>query len=118
MRKILLFFLKIYQKVFTLLSFGSCRYYPSCSEYAKWQLEENSLYKAVFLSVLRVLRCNQLFKGGIDYPVVIKKFEKSFLKNGHMFKNQDFSVKYWLVPKKENKFYLIKSFIKEKNRVR
>ncbi|NPA82201.1 MAG: membrane protein insertion efficiency factor YidD [Epsilonproteobacteria bacterium] len=115
MRQILLFFLKIYQKVFTLLSFGSCRYYPTCSEYTKWQIEQNpSLIKALFFSVLRILRCNQFFKGGIDYPVVIKKFEKSLLKRDYMSKNKDISIKYWLVPKSRDKFYLIKSFKKEK----
>ncbi len=117
MRKVFLFFLEIYQKVFTLFSFGSCRYYPTCSEYAKWQIHKNSLFKAFVFSALRVLRCNQLFRGGIDYPVVIKKFEKSFLKNGNMFRNKDFSIEYWFVPKKGDKFYLIKSFKKEKDRV-
>ncbi|WP_456383753.1 membrane protein insertion efficiency factor YidD [Hydrogenimonas sp.] len=63
--------LKFYQKYLTLLGFGSCRYYPTCSEYARWQVETNpNVFKAVFSSVLRILRCNQLFDGGIDYPKI------------------------------------------------
>jgi len=61
--------LTIYQKYLTVLSFGSCRYYPTCSEYAKWQIETNpSLIRALYHSTVRILRCNQLFDGGIDYP--------------------------------------------------
>jgi len=38
-RKFLLKLLWIYQKFFTLIGFGSCRYYPTCSEYARIHLE-------------------------------------------------------------------------------
>ncbi|MFA7500284.1 MAG: membrane protein insertion efficiency factor YidD, partial [Sulfurimonas sp.] len=34
-KKFLLKLLWLYQKFFTLLGYGSCRYYPTCSEYAK-----------------------------------------------------------------------------------
>lgn len=112
MRKILLLFLKLYQKVFTLFSYGSCRYYPTCSEYAKWQIEENFLPKALLFSFLRVLRCNQLFKGGIEYPVVKKKFDKSLIKKSN---NAKILIKYWFVPKEKDEYFLIKSFKKEKS---
>jgi len=114
MRKVLLFLLAVYQKVFTLLSYGSCRYYPTCSEYAKWQIEKNSLPKAIFFSLLRVLRCNQFFKGGIDYPVVKKEFENPFIKH-KKHKNEKILIKYWFVPKEKDRYYLIKSFKKEKS---
>ncbi len=100
MRKILLLFLKLYQKFFTLLSFGSCRYYPTCSEYAKWRLEKDNLFVAFIATLLRVLRCNQLFAGGIDYPVIYKNIKKAD------FKKCD--IRYWLVPKGKNFYYLIK----------
>ncbi len=115
MRKALLFLLAVYQKIFTLFSYGSCRYYPTCSEYAKWQIEKNHLLKALLFSFLRILRCNQFFEGGIDYPVVKKDFKKSFIIRHKNIKNQKFLIKYWFVPKKGNEYYLIKSFKKEKN---
>ena len=101
-RSILLTVLKIYQKFFTLFSYGSCRYYPTCSEYAKWKLEQDRVDLALFDSILRILRCNQLFRGGIDYPVVKKIIKHPIYKK--------IEVKYWLVPKGKNRFFLIKNF--------
>jgi putative membrane protein insertion efficiency factor len=102
-RKVLLKALWLYQKYFTLLGFGSCRYYPTCSEYAKWQFEENPLHIAFYQSALRILRCNQLFPGGIDYP------EKRCLCEKPKDLNLN-SVKYWLVPKADKHFFIIKNF--------
>ena len=80
---------------------NNCRYYPSCSEYAKIQFELNNIFKAVLASLKRILTCNQLFSGGIDYPVVELKIEKIEYKK--------IDVKYWLVPIKKNKFIVIKA---------
>ena len=71
-RKLLLKLLWLYQKFFTLIGFGSCRYYPSCSEYARINFENNSLSSAFYHTFTRILRCNQLFDGGIDYPMLNK----------------------------------------------
>jgi putative membrane protein insertion efficiency factor len=98
-----------YQKVLSVASFGSCRYYPTCSEYAKWQLMHNGFFRALWESGLRILRCNQLFPGGIDYPVVSRHFEsfstlKPFTCKGAFF------VVAWYIPKSKNQYYLIRSF--------
>ncbi len=109
MRRTALLLLALYQKFFTLLGFGSCRYYPTCSEYAKWQFQKNSLPKALLLSALRILRCNQLFPGGIDYPVV--KMNLNFKRVCyHNANTNKIIVQFWLVPKRDGYFYLIKSF--------
>ncbi|BBG65658.1 protein YidD [Hydrogenimonas sp.] len=98
-RSVLSGFLKIYQRFFTLLGYGSCRYYPTCSEYAKWQLETNpNLLKALFFSMVRILRCNQLFDGGIDYPKVSSVPSKKI-----NFCDHGCSVKYWYVPDEHKK---------------
>ncbi len=73
-KKILLLILKFYQKFLTILSFGSCRYHPTCSEYAKWQFETNNILFAFYHSFIRILKCNQLFEGGFDYPKVKHNF--------------------------------------------
>ena len=91
---------------------ASCRYYPSCSEYAKWQFEFNAPHKAFTASALRILRCNQLFDGGIDYPIV------TFIapKLDTIRKLNDFCGKmkiiYWFVPKNttKNQYYILKDF--------
>jgi putative membrane protein insertion efficiency factor len=102
-RKLLLKLLWLYQRFFTLIGFGSCRYYPSCSEYAKQHFEQNFIPKAFYYSLLRVLRCNHFFIGGIEYPE-ISNFQQ---KPSNLMLN---SVKYWLVPKDEKCFYIIKNF--------
>ncbi len=99
--------LKLYQKVFTLLSYGSCRYYPTCSEYAKWQILHNGFIKACFYSLLRILRCNQLFAGGIDYPVITKSFHNSLVAT-LAFRSAD--IRFWFVPKDSKSFFVIKAF--------
>lgn len=105
--KILLWFLKIYQKFFTLLSYGSCRYYPTCSEYAKWQILHNNIFLAIYHSVLRILRCNQLFIGGIDYPV-INKIKKPLILKRH---TTNFAlIRYFFVPKADGGFFVVKRF--------
>ncbi len=108
MKKFILLFLDIYQKFFTLIGFGSCRYYPTCSEYAKWQFEENSLMKAFYYTTKRVLSCNQLFEGGIDYPIV----KKNLNCNRVCACNKDkklFFVKFYLVEKTDKRL-LVKHF--------
>ena len=106
MRKILLFFIKFYQKYLTLLSFGSCRYYPTCSSYAKIQFEKNNIFLAFLNSTLRILRCNPLFRGGIDYPKV------KFTPNNLIFTK--ISVEYWLVPDTDGRYFVIKNWERNK----
>jgi putative membrane protein insertion efficiency factor len=105
--------IKGYQYISKMLP-ASCRYYPSCSEYAKWQFEFNLPHKAFTASSLRILRCNQLFKGGIDYPLV--HFQPP--KPAALLKLNTFcgkiNIVYWLVPKSmdpdNTNYYVIKDF--------
>lgn len=67
-KNILLFFIALYQKTLSNYLGGKCRFYPSCSEYAKQTIIKNGVCKGLLKSVWRILRCNPLNKGGIDYP--------------------------------------------------
>ncbi|MBD3793491.1 MAG: membrane protein insertion efficiency factor YidD [Campylobacterales bacterium] len=96
--------LHAYQYISRMLP-GSCRYYPTCSEYAKWQFELNRPDKALLQSSLRILRCNQLFPGGIDYPVIAYQPPKLLCLSRTML-----TVKYWILPKEQNLFYVIKDY--------
>ena len=102
-RSLILGLLRFYQHTFSLIGRGSCRYYPSCSEYARQQFEHNSLPHAFFYSAKRILTCNQLFPGGIDY-VEVRQLTK---KPENLTINR---IKYWLIPKADNRFYIIKNF--------
>jgi len=102
MNKLVLAIIKFYQKYLTLFSFGSCRYYPTCSSYAKMQFEHNNFFKAFLFSILRILRCNPLFDGGFDY-VKIKCPPKSKIN----LKFKKIKVKYWFVPVGEEKCFIL-----------
>ena len=95
--------IKGYQYISKMLP-ANCRYYPTCSEYAKWQFEFNRADKALAQTTLRILRCNQLFAGGIDYPVIKYQIPKQ------LQLSQNIKIKYWLVPKNNDLFYLLKEF--------
>lgn len=102
--------IKFYQRFLTIFSFGSCRYYPTCSEFAKWQFQKNNFFLAIFSTFLRILRCNQLFKGGIEYPIIKKKFLLPSLLQLYST-NKNISVKYWYIPifNKKGYYHIIKS---------
>ena len=44
----------------------SCRYIPGCSEYAITAIQRHGAAKGSIYALLRILRCNPLFPGGID----------------------------------------------------
>lgn len=64
--------LHLYQKVVSplkLFVFGSqssCRFYPSCSSFTRQALVEFGLFKGIYLSFKRLLRCHPWNEGGID----------------------------------------------------
>jgi|GEM_PF-645674 len=94
--KLILLMIEFYQKYLTIISFGSCRYHPTCSSYAKIQFENNTFIKAFFYSTLRILKCNPLFDGGFDYPKSrCMSNDKSQFKK---LKFKKIKVKYWKVP--------------------
>jgi len=47
---------------------GSCKYHPSCSQYAIDALRELGLVRGLILTAWRLLRCNPWSHGGVDYP--------------------------------------------------
>jgi len=46
---------------------GTCKYHPSCSQYAIDAFREHGLFKGAALAAWRVLRCNPWSQGGVDY---------------------------------------------------
>ena len=45
---------------------ASCRFYPSCSQYALESYQKLSFCRATCLSLLRLLKCNPFHPGGVD----------------------------------------------------
>lgn len=69
MKKISLFFIKLYKKyispIFHFWGFD-CKYYPTCSEYMRQAIQKYGFFKGGFLGVKRILKCNPFSKGGYD----------------------------------------------------
>ena len=72
-RTILVLPIKLYRKYFSgLKATPTCRFQPTCSEYAIEAIKEWGVIIGLPMSVWRVLRCNPFGKGGYD-PVPKRK---------------------------------------------
>jgi putative membrane protein insertion efficiency factor len=61
--------IRLYQIVLSpLLPANTCKYHPSCSEYAVLAIRDRGVLRGVPLAVWRLLRCNPWSHGGVDYP--------------------------------------------------
>ncbi|MFH1071423.1 MAG: membrane protein insertion efficiency factor YidD, partial [Candidatus Glassbacteria bacterium] len=60
--------IRLYQLVIAPLLPASCRFYPSCSEYARQSLLKYGPLKGSWRSVLRLGKCHPFHPGGIDHP--------------------------------------------------
>ena len=67
MKRLLICLVKFYQKNLTgLKSAPSCRFIPTCSQYALEALEKYGALKGSYLAVRRILKCHPFHKGGYD----------------------------------------------------
>ncbi|MDT8420915.1 MAG: membrane protein insertion efficiency factor YidD [Desulfuromonadales bacterium] len=64
--KPLLFLIDIYRYLISPLFPQSCRFYPSCSNYAREALLTFGLIRGGFLTIKRLLRCHPFHPGGFD----------------------------------------------------
>ena len=65
-RWILLGALRAYQLVISPMTGPTCRFYPSCSQYAVIAVREHGAVRGTGYAIWRVLRCNPWNLGGID----------------------------------------------------
>lgn len=66
MKRVLLGLIWFYQKAISPYTRRSCRFTPTCSEYAREAVIKHGAWKGLRLAVWRVLRCNPFGKGGYD----------------------------------------------------
>jgi putative membrane protein insertion efficiency factor len=67
MKRVLLALIRFYQKYISPMKRGgTCKYIPTCSEYARQAIEKHGALKGTVLAVWRLLRCNPFSQGGID----------------------------------------------------
>jgi len=71
-RTALLQLLRTYKWMLSPMFPPSCRYVPTCSEYAMEAVERYGALRGSWMALARLLRCHPLVKGGYD-PVTAHK---------------------------------------------
>ena len=66
MKRVLLAMVWFYKKAISPYTRKSCRFVPTCSDYAVEALNKYGALKGFGLSAWRVIRCNPFCKGGYD----------------------------------------------------
>jgi putative membrane protein insertion efficiency factor len=72
MGKLLIWIIRAYQLCLSPLLGPRCRFYPSCSCYARTAIERHGALRGIVLGVRRLLRCHPFAEGGYD-PVPDKR---------------------------------------------
>ena len=68
MKYIAIILIRVYQITLSRILPRTCRFTPSCSQYAISVLNNHGVLKGSILSFLRILRCHPFCPGGWDPP--------------------------------------------------
>jgi len=66
--RLLLFLLGVYKRWISPLLPRSCRFTPTCSEYARLAILKHGPWRGSLLATGRILRCQPFHPGGVDLP--------------------------------------------------
>jgi putative membrane protein insertion efficiency factor len=66
MKWILIFIIRVYQKILSPFLPRTCRFYPTCSAYFVEALKKHGFFKGSYLGIKRILRCHPWNDGGYD----------------------------------------------------
>lgn len=66
MVNVLLKLIRLYQKFLSPLKPPSCRFYPTCSNYAMEAIQIHGALKGSWLAICRILKCHPFHRGGVD----------------------------------------------------
>jgi putative membrane protein insertion efficiency factor len=64
--KVVLGFIRFYQRLLSPYLPSLCRYTPTCSEYAIQSFEKHGFLIAIWLTIKRLARCNPFGSSGLD----------------------------------------------------
>jgi uncharacterized protein len=67
-------FVRLYQLWLSPLFPNTCKYHPSCSQYAVDALRRYGVLRGSVLAAWRLLRCNPWSHGGVDYATDQRMF--------------------------------------------
>ncbi|WP_231038553.1 membrane protein insertion efficiency factor YidD [Pectinatus haikarae] len=66
MKKLIIGMIYFYRNYISPLKAPSCRYIPTCSEYAVTAIEKYGVKKGGLMAIKRILRCHPFHEGGYD----------------------------------------------------
>jgi len=61
-------FVSAYRVLLSPMLGGACRFYPSCSEYSVLATRRHGLWRGIWMTARRLLRCHPFGAGGLDFP--------------------------------------------------
>jgi putative membrane protein insertion efficiency factor len=64
--RIIIGIIKLYQRFISPALPGSCRFYPTCSQYTIQALERYGVLKGLSMGIKRILKCHPFHPGGYD----------------------------------------------------
>ncbi|MDP9727903.1 putative membrane protein insertion efficiency factor [Alicyclobacillus tengchongensis] len=67
MKSILLLAIRFYQLYISPLKRPTCRFYPTCSQYALEAIQTHGALRGSWLSIKRIVRCGPWHPGGVDH---------------------------------------------------
>ena len=66
MKFVLVFLIRVYQALISPLLPPSCRFTPTCSQYAVEAIKKHGALRGVYMAARRLLRCHPFHPGGYD----------------------------------------------------
>lgn len=66
MKTLIVWAIRAYQFLLSPWLGNSCRFYPTCSEYARQAVEKHGALRGVWLALSRLVKCHPWHPGGVD----------------------------------------------------
>lgn len=66
MKYVLVWLIRVYQYLISPWVGNQCRFYPTCSEYARIAIAEHGSARGSWMAVRRVVKCHPWHEGGMD----------------------------------------------------
>lgn len=66
MARVLIFLIQLYRNTVSPLRLPTCRFTPTCSQYAVEALSEYGVVRGGWLSIVRLVKCGPWHRGGWD----------------------------------------------------
>ncbi len=79
LKRLILLGIRTYQVALSPLLPARCRFYPTCSQYAKEAVESHGVGRGSLLALRRLLKCHPFHAGGVDLVPPSTRVESSLV---------------------------------------